>query len=559
MTESNAAPESRAGIGKVEFAVLAAFLVAGAAYWYFELRKPERPNIILISIDTLRADHLSCYGYRSKSGQRTSPAMDALAGQGVRFGNAHSTTSWTLPSHLALMTGLPDQLHGVQHDRLRLDPNRKMLAERLTEAGYVCAGFFGGPYLDPFFGFGRGFAQYTNCGAPTVYGNRRESSDPAAIARMEQLSHSSRTAKNTTKSAIEFLESRHDAEDPFFLFVHHWDCHYDYKAPPDFVKRFAPVPRALSMDGYYHNEAIKTGMDPADLEWIIANYDAEIAWVDSQIEVLLNKLEDLHLAENTIVCIVADHGEEFFEHGNKGHRINLNAESLHVPMLFRGPGIRQGATIEETVRLFDVAPTLLDLVGLPAQETYGESLGPLLRTDRVPDALRDLPIVAELTFIPLIPGEDGKLVDPEFYFHHEAWSSLGHKLIEVRKRKFDSQNPYALDGEVIKYYKGQVYKLNDPSDPLEQNNLKKSDPELWNRLRTDSALLKEGLKQYKATLKSEANPKPLEFDEAMLEKLRQQGYIGATPPNIHLEEEDEEEEGSEPEVVKPPGSTSSGK
>lgn len=465
----------------VEIAVIAALAAVAAIAWFGFLRKPARPNVILISIDTLRADHLGCYGY----GKPTSPHLDSLAGAGTLFERAHSTTSWTLPAHMALMTGLPDDLHEVVYDVVGLDPRRTMLAECFERAGYRTAGFHGGPYLDAFFGFGRGFMEYENCGTQ-MYGDDQRAAgaslDPAAqnllLAAKERESHRVQTAAVIERSAEAFLERRADEDRPFFLFLHHWDVHHDFAPPEADGRLFAQgYPRAdLDVSNLPHNPAIHAGMAPEDFAYLLGCYDGEIHWVDRQIGKLRAKLEELGLADDTLIVVTADHGEEFLEHGQKGHRNNLHDESLHVPLILAGPGVRKGVRVPEQVRLFDVMPTILDLAGLPpVPDCYGVSLRPLLEGD-ASGPICDLPLIAELTFVP----KQASGAPETFYFKHKATSQGCNKIMERSRRAYDAERPIDFLGAELEPAEYLVF--DQCADPGEAKSLNEVDDSLRRRM-----------------------------------------------------------------------------
>src|SRR5688572_1906178 len=209
------------------------------------------PNVLLISIDSLRADHLGCYGYRTSTGTPTSPRLDRLASEGVLFEHAQSTTSWTMPAHTALLSGLDDLAHGAVSDEAGPTPKRVQLAQALSDAGHATAGFFSGPYLDPRYGFGEGFEVYENVSG----------------AEGEIESHRACSAKQVSDRAIGWLDEwkRKDAVRPFFLFLHYFDVHYDY-APPEegYARRFWADGRRprLNGDEFFENPEIRAGMDP---------------------------------------------------------------------------------------------------------------------------------------------------------------------------------------------------------------------------------------------------------------------------------------------------------
>jgi len=380
-------------------------LLGGGLAW--QLLRPEpgpRWNVLLVSIDSLRADHLGAYGYQARfvPEELVSPRLDALATEGVLFENAWSTTSWTLPAHMALLTGLTDDAHGVEQDDFALDPHRRTLAEEFRDAGYRTGGYYGGPYLDPRHGFGRGFEDYRSAMASpeAIAGLVRQEEErcrargapPMNAAELrifrDRLSHRDITSGRVNALAREFLER--DDDRPFFLFLHYFDVHYDYipdAAEAGLGRRFDPDYQG-QMDGanWYFNPAVrdpKTGarrISDRDLQHVEALYDAEIHWVDRHVGAVLDMLRQRGLLENTVVCVTSDHGDEFFEHGSIGHRSTLYPELLHIPLILRLPGAAGGGLrVPELVRIYDLAPTLLDLCGMDGlPEAAGRSLRPLL-------------------------------------------------------------------------------------------------------------------------------------------------------------------------------------
>lgn len=371
-------------------------------------RGPAEPlNVILISIDSLRADRLGCYGHRPEFAPEipVSPQLDALAAEGAVFDAAWSTTSWTLPAHMALLTGLSDRVHGVVNDEYALHPQRRSVAQEFQDAGYATAGFYSGPYLDPRYGFGRGFARYESALLPfeqapaekraeIVAELRRLGAEPTPKNVTDRWSHWDVTSPRVSAGGIEFLEQSRDR--PFFLFLHYFDAHYDYipdAAEAGLGARFDPEYRG-TMDGarWYFNPAVidqasgERRIGERDLRHVMALYDAEIHWVDRHIGALLQRLKDLGLYERTIVCVTADHGDEFFEHGGIGHRSTLYQELTRIPLILRIPGgTPPGRRVPELVRIYDLAPTLLDYaLGGTLAETCGASLRPYLEGDAAP-------------------------------------------------------------------------------------------------------------------------------------------------------------------------------
>jgi len=385
-----------------------------------------RPNVLLVSVDCLRADHLSCYGYA----RETSPTLDRLAREGVRFERVLATTSWTLPSHLSLLTGLPVSAHGIDDDRLWLRtaadgealpaPLRAVfLPELLAGAGYATAGFYTWKYLEPRFGFGPGFDVYERLGHtfyshPLVgpeFERLREAGDEeglkALMAEHPALFDDTRpSGPEAIDRAAAWLDehARERAGRPFFLFVHLFDAHDPYTPPEPWFSLFDPDyqgpidgRRITSPDSPVHAR-----MRPADLARVVSLYDGAIRFIDAELARLLARLEELGLAEDTLVIVTGDHGEEFFEHGMKTHRNQLYQESVRVPLVLRWPrGLPAGRVVGGNAGLVDVAPTVLAAAGLaPATPLGGVDLLPIARGE-APNGERTY--LSELTVF--APGE----------------------------------------------------------------------------------------------------------------------------------------------------------
>ena len=354
----------------------------------------EKPNVILISLDTLRADRLSCYGHD----RETSPRLDAFASEGVLCEEAVATSSWTLPSHWSMLTGLPVSVHGVcdeqlwnrrpEEGELKLPSRGRFLGEHLKEAGYDTAGFYSWIYLEEKFGLGPGFDTYERLGLfgwdhPTIKPRAdaaRELEDRAeqeAVGRALQAEHPELfdigrpTAQEVVDRSIEWLRAEVAEDDgrPLFLFMHLFDAHDPYTPPAPYDERFDPGYEG-PIDGREitgERSLVHKGMSERDLEHLLALYDGGVSWIDSEVGRVLDALDELGLAEDTLVIITSDHGEEFFEHERKTHRKQLYRESVHVPLLMRWPGrLPEGARISGPTGIIDVAPTILSAAGLSA-------------------------------------------------------------------------------------------------------------------------------------------------------------------------------------------------
>lgn len=368
-------------------------------------------NVVLISIDSLRADHTGPYGHKPEFAPEipVTPNLDRLAQSGAVFEDAWSSSSWTLPSHMALMTGLTDRAHAVEHDDFMLDPLRATLAEQFRADGYATGGCYSGPFLDPKYGFDRGFQEYRSGmlkpdefvrKVEQMNAQRKSQGKPPLNEEgikffRDRISHWDMTSPRVNDFARDFLNRSKDQR--FFLFLHYFDAHYDYQPQEGdraLAERFDPGYTGKINGADWFFDAAQQVMtwpsaaDPVgrrlinerDLRHALALYDAEIHWVDRHVGEVLDQIQALGLADETIVIVTADHGDEFFEHRSIGHRSSLYAELCHVPLVLRVPGAgQQGQRVTELVRGYDLAPSLLDWCGLqPLPEAQGVSLRPLL-------------------------------------------------------------------------------------------------------------------------------------------------------------------------------------
>lgn len=350
--------------------VAIAILVFGLRAWGTKATEhpprttPIGANVLLISIDTLRPDHLSCYRYMRK----TSPRIDALAAEGALFENHISSTSWTLPAHAALFTSLADSVHGCTDTDKRLSEDVVTLAERFATAGYETVGFFSGPYLHPAFGLGQGFEHYENCSSTAEETAPGEVEAWADNVGVMQHSHRDVTSPRLYEAFARWLSGRQDK--PFFLFVHMWDPHFDFIPPPPYDTLFDPA-YAGPVDGrnFFFDPAINANMPARDKEHLKALYDGEIAWTDLHIGKIVDDLKVAGLLDKTVVAVTSDHGTEFFEHGYKGHRMTLFDEVIRIPLVIRYPqAVPAGVRVGLQTRSVDVGPTLMALVGLEHPE-----------------------------------------------------------------------------------------------------------------------------------------------------------------------------------------------
>lgn len=354
-------------------------------------KEPPRPNILVILIDTLRADHLSCYGYQ----QPTSPNIDKLAEQGVLFERCYSSSSWTLPACTSLMSGLYCFEHGVNTWTSAIDDQLPWLPQLLQKAGYQTLGVSSNPFLTNKQGFGRGFDVFDD---QTVLA-AAEWSFPMLDSQYKACVLAS-TGATATRRAIELLNDRVQNK-PFFLLVHYMDCHADYVPPAPWDKKFDPDYQG-AITGHIQSQHFATNLPARDLQHVIAMYDGEIAHVDDQVGQLLEQLDALGLTQNTVVILTADHGEEFLEHGQWAHGHSLYEPAVHVPLIFRWPGLAQPRhRVTSAVSLVDVLPTALDTLKLPVPRNHhGMALTQALQGGEAP-ADRSLLMETQLS-LPLL-------------------------------------------------------------------------------------------------------------------------------------------------------------
>lgn len=333
--------------------------------------RPTRFNVVLVSIDTLRADRLSLYGYP----RATSPFLDHLASEAIVFDGFYYTGGGTLPSHLSMLTSLYPANHGIgPRTPRRLEEERVTLAEVLHGAGFATAAFVGGGWLSARFGFDQGFDQFDESGHGFA------ENLPKGLAWIR---------RNPNRS--------------FFLFLHTYDVHsagrgLPYDCPGQNELRFAGPPPG-GFDGCRDgacasrwlgavNDRIRSGastleqeLSSDELRFVSDLYDGCVHYADDQLRELVAGLKALDLLDRTLLVITSDHGEEFGEHGFLLHDQGGYEELAHLPLIVRLPGGREGGRrVEGLAAMVDLAPTILDLVGLDAPaEAQGESLVPAIR------------------------------------------------------------------------------------------------------------------------------------------------------------------------------------
>lgn len=359
-------------------------------------------GVLLISIDSLRADHVSSYGYQSATNpqQKTTPFIDDLMADGARFTKAYSTTSWTLPAHMALLTGQPNEIHGVVDAPWQLHGEQPYLAQSFADAGWTTMGIWSGPNLHPYFGFDRGFEIFADCSQVAADPNAFGSADPSQLSATHDRSHEAVTGPKIVDTFLEWYDGL-EKDEKFFAFVHMWDVHYDYHAPKEFDV-FSPELVGSWVDTQPFRELTEisrgtgAGLPRRDVMRLMALYDAEILYTDSNVEKMVKRLEEDERLDSTLIVVLSDHGEEFGEHGFFGHKYNLYEETTQIPLMMRLPGtIPAGLEVKGVTSIVDVAPTILDIVDVPGGEKmWGRSSLPVFEDGA---ELRERPAPMELT------------------------------------------------------------------------------------------------------------------------------------------------------------------
>ena len=430
-------------------------------------RSHRAPNVLLVVVDTLRADHLGCYGY----GRETSPRIDQLASEGVRYERALSQAPWTTPSVASLMTSLYPTATGIGSEREVLADELVLLPELLAAAGYRTGAVISHTFCSARWNFDQGFDWFdqSNIGGHAVV-----------------------TSEGVTARALEFIDQVDGA--PFLLWAHYFDPHFFYVEHADFA---FDGPEASGSGGVSedYDGPVKPGVQytellnlrdeltPADYAELMRIYDSEIAHTDRWIGALLDGLRERGLFDDTLVVLTGDHGEEFGDHGDLGHARTLYSELINVPLIVKYPaefpaGPEPGAVVREHVALLDIFPTVLEVTDVPLRG-----------------------VIEGRSLLSKAPGEARAIVSETA--RRGGVRSLvrdGHKLI--RRVQDDAYELYDLE-----------------RDPLESEDLAATSPE-------QVAVLKDALEAWeRATLARTAAQ--LELSGEDLEELRKLGYAGA--------------------------------
>jgi arylsulfatase A-like enzyme/Flp pilus assembly protein TadD len=438
---------SRSKIGRV--AVVAVVVAAaGAGLWRYRGSTTVPPpaagalrgaNVLLVTIDTLRADHVGAYG----SALGLTPTLDRFASEGLRFDVAHAHVPMTLPSHTTIMTGLYPVANGV-HDNgsFRFDGAKPTLAGELTRAGYRTGAFIGAFVLDARFGLNAGFDVYDDRvqGASANLDIVQRTAEAVLAPAYDWIVGSNRQSTLNNQSAISNQQSA-IGDRPWFAWVHLYDPHEPYTPPEPFAGRYAQDP-----------------------------YSGEIAYADASLGAFFDRLRSVHALDRTLVVLTSDHGEALGDHGERTHGLFAYESTLRVPLVVWAPGAIAPAVASAPARLVDIAPTILDLVAAPAGTFDGRSLRLLTGSQQAADEpgsyfealnanltrnwaplkgmvrgrlkLIDLPI-PELYDLSADPGESRNL----YASQRERARDLESRLDRVSTGARAAQTPAPLDGD----------------------------------------------------------------------------------------------------------------
>lgn len=347
----------------------------------------ETPNILFITVDSLRADHLSCYGYDKE----TAPFLSSLADNGVICREAIANAPNTPSSFPSILTSTHPQMYGGYD---YLTEERPFLAEELRAAGYETLGFHSNPHLGSNHNYDNGFNHFEDSaeGSDSVATlkdrvERRIDDDSLLYKFLRRVWHYFTLSTDTSayaragtisNKAIDWIEG--DQSSPFFMWLHYMDVHYPFTPDEDSLSELGiePLSKRRVADLNARMQEQPDELTEEDVTDLLKLYDGEIRYTDAQIRSVVQALQRNGIYDETVVIVTADHGEAFGEHGRFGHHPELYDELLHVPLIINGPRISPG-TVDQQVSLIDIGPTIYDLVGVKTPPAVqGKSFYPLL-------------------------------------------------------------------------------------------------------------------------------------------------------------------------------------
>jgi len=434
---------------------------------------PQNPKIILISLDTLRADHLGCCGY----GRNTSPNLDALAKDGVVLTHTYAQSSWTLPSHVSLLYSLNSASHQVYYADQKIDTSLPSLAEFLKNNGYQTYAMTSGGYVSRIFGFDDGFNWYDE--------PLDKSKDPLGQFEAETL----------CEYTSEWLKKNKDEQ--FFLFLHTYQPHGPYYCPSPWNEQFLEDDaqwHKMDLTQFWASRGKDYAFHSAEIANIVSLYDGEIRYTDEKlIKPLINLLKAMNIYDETLICVTSDHGEEFYEHKGWLHGRTLYDESIRVPLIMKFPRSQFKETrIKTKCRLIDIMPTILDIASIEY----------------------DPHLIEGKSLMPMILGKEKD--------HRSFISDLAHQDVPAPCPALIASNRNDLKAIITKSKKEGIQNI-------EVYDLQKDPGEQSDTVQDHGKAIRDFVKMidayYRDKRKISRNIKSIQMDKKQKEKLRALGYI----------------------------------
>ncbi len=450
---------------------------------------PEKlPNVVLITLESLRTDHVGAYGGKSRSRPdlALTPGLDALAREAVVYEDAHAVTSWTLAAHASLFTGLYPSGHQTDGPLDVLDDSYPTLAEVLAARGYQTAAVVSGPYLRRTHNLHQGFELY----------------DDSIASLTNALAHDDVTNPRLEAALRRFVEEERDPARPFFLFAYFWDSHFDYLPPPPYDEMFVdPECEPIDLSSFDTSPLVHEGITPGQLAYLFSQYAGEVRWTDDHVARFFRLLKERGLWDDTLIVVLGDHGEEFFDHGEKGHKNNLHAETIRIPLIVKFPRQTKARRDARLVSQVDILSTVLDVTDTPVSfPVHGRSLRAAAADDR--------PIIFELLALR--------------YYRKDAGAPFPEGRRWYGARRGDFKLVWSEEDDVASDA-ARAYQLFDvEADPRELTDLAAREPDRIDALRRSFEAELERARRDAARYRRGGRAQPT---AAEVEQLRSLGYL----------------------------------
>ncbi|MEW5988260.1 MAG: sulfatase [Chloroflexota bacterium] len=463
----------------------------------------KKPNILLIALESTRFDHLSCYGYQ----RPTTPNIDQVAAEGVLYERAISPAPWTLPSHACLFTGLHTSQHGTNFNNPRLNPDLMTLAETLAAHGYRTGAFSTNPWINETLNFNKGFDTFRWAKrafewlAPIF---PRETILEKVVRYVQDYWRPPSLRNNVLIE--KWVKEAQASDQPFFAYTMYYDPHYPLRPRPPYAKQYL---------GEKYGRWLRVNKDPdrymagavqmteEDFEILRGLYDSRIASMDDIIGRLVKSLRGMGILDDTMLILIADHGENFGEHNLMSHQYCVYDTLVHVPLIIRYPArFPTGLRVQGQVQSTELFTTILDVAGIDRQAVKNDLRGRSL----VPDELAVAPPLPYAISEYLVPN----LERMQRLFAKYNWQQYDRAVRSLRRE--DYKYIWTSDD------RPELYDLK--ADPGETNNLAAAQPEL-------AAEMQGQMDEWLASInQSDRSAQPVqELSEDVLERLKDLGYL----------------------------------